>query len=268
MDAGFDFGFQGSTVGFVTGRGRPVAFNRYLDKREEVRPGHFVSHYLSSHDTDGAIHTLQGDLDLFRMCAALQLTARGIPCIMYGEEVGRRIGTWPDNRNDMPWDGLDVGPGRDVPRDEGLRQYYKQLIAIRRAHPAIWRGEREGLDFGKDHLVFARHDAQGGDRVLVAANRAAEAVDVTVALPEGWGPTAHEVLAGVSVQVTDGRLAGVHPREDRPDRRAVRPGALGVDNPGGAANPRGDCLGRGHFRQGQQVLRRRGGHPRAEPGDP
>lgn len=206
MDAGFDFGFQGSTVGFVMGRGRPVAFNRYLDKREEVRPGHFVSHYLSSHDTDGAVHTLEGDLQLFRMCAALQLTARGIPCIMYGEEVGRRIGTWPDNRTDMPWSGLDVGPGREVQRDEGLRRYYKQLIAIRRAHPAIWRGEREGLDFGKDHLVFARHDAASGDRVLVAANRAAEKVAVTVDLPEGWGPTATEVLAGVPVAVTGGQL--------------------------------------------------------------
>jgi glycosidase len=37
MDAGFDFGFQGSTLAFVEGRGRAVAYDRYLQKRHAVR---------------------------------------------------------------------------------------------------------------------------------------------------------------------------------------------------------------------------------------
>jgi alpha-amylase len=202
MDAGLDFSFQGSAIGFVMGRGRPVAFDRYLDRREQVRPGHFVSHYLSSHDTDGAILTLGGDWDLFRMCAALQMTARGIPCIFYGEEVGRDIGTWPDNRTDMPWGGRGIEPGADVPRDEALRDYYRQLIAIRRAHPAIWRGEREGLVFGKDHFVFQRVDTASGDRVLVAVNRAAEPVVETLPRPEGWSGGAVDAVNDVAVPAT------------------------------------------------------------------
>lgn len=188
MDAGFDFSFQGSTIGFVLGRGRPIAFNRYLDMREDVRAGYQVSHYLSSHDTDGAIHTLEGDKELFRMCVALQMTARGIPCVFYGEEVGRSIGTWPLNRTDMPWADSGVGPGRGVARDEDMRTYYKRLIAIRRAHPSIWRGEREGLVFGKHHFVFQRHDPVSGDWILVAVNRGDGAVGETVALPsDGTG---------------------------------------------------------------------------------
>ncbi len=186
MDAGFDFGFQGSTVGFVLGRGRPVAYDRYLQRREDVRDGYFLSHYLSSHDTDGALFTLGGDKELFRLAVGLQMTAAGIPCIFYGEEVGRAGGTWPDNRSDMPWGERDIAPGAGQPRDEGLRAWYKQLIAIRRAHPALWRGEREGLVFGKDHFVFSRVDSAGGDRVLVAINRGADPVTVAVDLPEGW----------------------------------------------------------------------------------
>lgn len=204
MDAGFDFSFQGSSIGFVMGRGRPVAFNRYLDLREPVRDGHFVSHYLSSHDTDGAILTLEGDGELFKMCAALQMTAKGIPCVFYGEEVGREIGTWPANRSDMPWGGRGVLPGETVERDEELRAYYKQLIAIRRDHPSLWRGDREGLVFGKDHLVFQRHDAVSGDHLLVVVNRGDE-VEVPVALPAGWaGGT--DLLSGSEAVVNGGEL--------------------------------------------------------------
>lgn len=207
MDAGLDFSFQGSSAGFVLGRGRPVAFNRYLDQREEVRPGHYMSHYLSSHDTDGAILTLGGDHELFRMCVALQMTARGIPCIYYGEEVGRDIGTWPHNRTDMPWGDRGIEPGQGIPRDAELRDYYQQLIAIRRDHPSIWRGEREGLVFGADHLVFQRHDAATGDRILVAVNRADTAVTEALDLPAGWSGAAVDLLGGQTIAATSGRLA-------------------------------------------------------------
>jgi len=196
MDAGLDFSFQGSSIGFVLGRGRPIAFDRYLDRREQVRPGYHVSHYLSSHDTDGAIHTLEGDFEAFRLCVALQMTARGIPCIFYGEEVGRYVGTWPENRTDMPWGELGIEPGAGDPRREELRDYYRQLIAIRRAHPSIWRGERQGVDFGKDHLVFHRQDPEGNDQILVAINRGPDSVTTAVARPAGWSGGAVDLVAG------------------------------------------------------------------------
>jgi len=206
MDAGLDFGFQGSAIGFVLGRGRPIAFNRFLDQREEVREGHFLSHYLSSHDTDGAILTLDGDVELFRLCVALQMTARGIPCVYYGEEVGREIGTWPENRTDMPWGDRGVLPGAGVPRDESLRTYYKQLIAVRRTHPCLWRGERQGLVFGKDHLVFHRRDTVSGDQLLVAVNRGAEAATDVVELPAGWSAGAVDLLTDARFAASGGEL--------------------------------------------------------------
>jgi alpha-amylase len=207
MDAGFDFGFQGSTVGFVLGRGRPVAYDRYLQRREEVRAGHLVSHYLSSHDTDGALFTLEGNTELFRLAVGLQMTAAGIPCIYYGEEVGRPGGTWPDNRSVMPWGERDIAPGAGLPRDEVMRAWYRQLIAVRRAHPALWRGERQGLEFGQDHFVFARHDTATEDRVLVAVNRAASPVTATVALPPDWpADPLTDQLDGVGFAPADGTL--------------------------------------------------------------
>jgi alpha-amylase len=187
MDAGFDFSFQGSVIGFLQRRGRPVAFNRYLERRHEVREGFHLSHYLSTHDTPGALYQLGGDVELFSLAAVLQFTTFGIPTIYYGEEVARAGGDWPENRSDMPWGNREILPGRGLERDESLREQYKRLIAIRRAHPALWRGGHEGVQFDSDLLVFLRRDDASGDAVVVAVNRGDEAALVSFEKPALWG---------------------------------------------------------------------------------
>lgn len=187
MDAGFDFAFQGSVLAFVQGRGRTIAFDRYLKSREKIHSGRFVSHFLSTHDVPGALYQLGGDVEKFRLAAVLQFTSAGIPMIYYGEEVGRRGGDWPDNRSDMPWGEKKILPGAGVPRDEALRDLYRRLIAIRRGHPALWRGIHSGLATDGDLYIFVRRDAVSGEAVVVAVNRGGAAATASVAAPAEWG---------------------------------------------------------------------------------
>ncbi|QQR72613.1 MAG: DUF3459 domain-containing protein [Holophagales bacterium] len=194
LDAGFDFGFQGSALAFVRGRGRAVAFDRYLKSRERVRPGYLLAHFLSSHDVPGALYQLDGDLALFRLAAFLQMTVSGIPVVYYGEEVGRRGGDWPDNRSDMPWGALGIAPGAGQPRDEQLRSDYRRLIALRARYPELATGAHESLVADGDLLVFGRHDPATGSRVVVAVNRGAGEAEVTIPLPADWrGAQLHDV---------------------------------------------------------------------------
>lgn len=186
MDAGFDFGFQGSTLAFLQGRGRAIAFNRYLEKRHEVREGYYLAHYLSSHDVQGALSLVDGDIETFTLAALLQFTNPGIPVIYYGEEVGRKGGDWPENRSNMPWGERDILPGKGEPRNEALREDYKRLISIRRAHPALWRGSHTGLLFKQDLLVFQRDDEATGDAVIVAVNRGQEPATASLGVPAAW----------------------------------------------------------------------------------
>ncbi len=207
MDAGFDFGFQGAVVAFLKGRDRPVAFDRYLTSREKVRPGYLLSHYLSSHDTPGGLFQLGGDVALFRLAAVLQFTSVGLPMVYYGEEVARPGGDWPDNRSDMPWGDRPVAPGAGQPRDEGLRELYRRLIALRRAHPALWRGSHALLHGEGDLLVYQQLDAATGDLVAVAVNRGARPATAAVTLPEPWrGRAVADALDGSPVPLTGDRL--------------------------------------------------------------
>ncbi|MBI5717240.1 MAG: alpha-amylase [Burkholderiales bacterium] len=191
VDAAFDFSFKGSCEGWVLGRGRTVAYAAYLRGRHQVRPGHVLAHYLSSHDEPMMLGNLQGDRARFRLCAALQMTSFGLPVIYYGEEVARGGHAWPFNRNDMPWGERDIAPGKGVPRDEALRAFYKQLIAIRKEHAALRRGDYTMLTQPADSaLAFARRvagpDGTATDAVLVLANREDKAVGVDIALPAWW----------------------------------------------------------------------------------
>lgn len=186
LDAGFDFAFQGNTLSFVEGRGRTIAFDRYLKSREKIRPDYLVSHFLSSHDVPGALYQLQGDKDLFRLAAILEFTSIGIPMVYYGEEVGRAGGDWPDNRSDMPWADRKILPGAGLPRDESFRADYKRLIAIRRSHNALSKGIHTTLATDGDLLLFQQTDSASGDCVVVAVNRGSAPATATFKIPESW----------------------------------------------------------------------------------
>ncbi|MEJ2515988.1 MAG: alpha-amylase family glycosyl hydrolase [Gammaproteobacteria bacterium] len=185
LDAGFDFTFRGSCRDFIEGRMRTVAYSAYLEKRHRVRDGYHLAHYLSSHDEPMQLYQLGGDLNRFRLCVAAQMTTLGIPVIYYGEEVARAGSVWPTNRKDMPWGERDVEPGAGVSRDEALRDYYRRLIQLRRAHPSLSRGDYTRLYTEGDLLVFRRDAAD--DTVVVAINRGESAARAEVPAPEGWG---------------------------------------------------------------------------------
>ncbi len=208
VDSGFDFSFKGSCEAWVTGRGRTVAYGAYLRSRHAVRKGYVLAHYLSTHDEPMMLGNLGGDRDRFRVCAALQMTSLGMPVIYYGEEVARGGHEWPTNRNDMPWGERDIQPGKGIARDEGLRDFYKQLLTLRQQHPALRRGDYTLLSQPQDvALAFLRRDAASADQVLVLANREDAVSKVDLALPAGWaGMPLVDRLGGQPISAADGRL--------------------------------------------------------------
>jgi glycosidase len=205
LDAGFDFTFRGSCRDFIAGRMRTVAYSAYLDRRHRVRDGYHLAHYLSSHDEPLQLHEMDGDLERFRLCVALQMTTLGIPVIYYGEEVARQGSVWPTNRADMPWGARDVPPGAGIERDEALREWYRTLIETRRTHPALSRGSYTALHTDGDLLVFRREDPDTGDVVIVAINRGAAPAGFAIAAPAQWSK-AIDRIGGQTVPIAEGRL--------------------------------------------------------------
>lgn len=208
IDAGFDFSFKGNCEGFVSGRGRAVAYGSYLASRHKVRNGYLLAHYLSTHDEPMALYDLNNDRSKFRLCAAIQMTSIGMPVIYYGEEVARKGSEWPLNRTDMPWGDRDILPGKGLARDDAMRDYYKTLLHIRRHHPALSRGDYTLLTGPQDSvLAYARQDAASDDRVMVLVNRDSKEATASFMLPAAWaGRTVVDDFSGKAVAVSAGRL--------------------------------------------------------------
>ena len=145
--------------------------------------------YVSCHDDhclrDRLVNTLGNDtseetvLKLDKLAQTAVLTSQGIPFIFCGEELFRTkqgVGNSyksPDAINAIPW--------TNKTKYHDLYQYYKELIAIRRAHPAFYLGTaekvREHLEFlpveGDNLVAFQLKDIQGVDsaqRIIVVLN--------------------------------------------------------------------------------------------------
>jgi len=86
-----------------------------------------LMNHIGTHDTPRALTRLlaSSQLDValrrLKLCAALQYTLPGNPCVYYGDEAGLRGAKDPFNRACYPW-------GRE---DEGLLAWYRALGALR-----------------------------------------------------------------------------------------------------------------------------------------
>ena len=158
------------------------------------------------------------DNDIAKLMTTLLLTVRGSPFLYYGEELGmvttvpRRkadvrdpIGKtfWPrkkgrdGERTPMQWDqtahaGFTTGtPWLPMPGSAGARSvaveskdprsilsYTRQLLALRRANPALAHGDYQALGDDPHVLVYARH--AGGQTAVVVLNMWAQPSTVTL----------------------------------------------------------------------------------------
>jgi glycosidase len=103
---------------------------------------------LDSHDTARFLTLARGDESALRLAVLFLMCFPGAPCIFYGDEIGLEGGRDPDSRRSFPW---------DVQRwNAPLLEYFKQCIALRKAYPALRRGEFHTLQAQGDLFCFGR----------------------------------------------------------------------------------------------------------------
>ncbi|MEO5832485.1 MAG: alpha-amylase family glycosyl hydrolase, partial [Nakamurella sp.] len=116
----------------------------------------------SSHDT-ARIRTVAGTPEMVRVAAGLLFTYLGTPMVFAGDEIGLEGTTGEDSRRTMPWDRQDSW-------DHKTLAVYRDLIAVRQAHPALRRGGLRWVVQTDDALGYLRETAD--ERILVVVARA------------------------------------------------------------------------------------------------
>ena len=134
---------------------------------------------LGSHDMPRLLTLVSGDLAAVRLAVLLQMTLPGAPCVYYGDEIGLEGGNDPDCRRAFP--------AGEAGRDEALRATFRDLVALRRAHPAL---RADGLRVvGADGACVALlrggadDPSAAGEELLVIVNAGAEPESTQLTLP-------------------------------------------------------------------------------------
>jgi cyclomaltodextrinase / maltogenic alpha-amylase / neopullulanase len=138
---------------------------------------------LASHDAPRVVSVARGDRTTLRLATLLQLTFPGTPSIYYGDEIALR-GT---KRYDRPHRDMDARwpfPWHDERLwDQEMLRYFRQLIALRRAHPALRRGQFTQLHAEGDVYAFHRNDHD--ESLLVILNAGDGPATVRLAVKPG-----------------------------------------------------------------------------------
>jgi neopullulanase len=150
---------------------------------------------LGSHDTP-RFKTLACSDDAYSLATLFQMTYPGAPSIYYGDEIGMEGRHDPDCRRGFPWDVHQW--------DQELRADVQRFIALRKAYPALRRGDFTWLLARDGVLAYLRR--LGAEVLLIAlnSNRKPVTLDLPVRdhLEDGirvrdvWDNTILNVLGG------------------------------------------------------------------------
>lgn len=140
----------------------------YVEKVRAMNDDAMILPFIANHDTDRAAGFLTVASGQMKMAANLYLLSSGSPFIYYGEELGMRgsrggAATDANRRLKMEWgdddtvkdpegadyssERVDASAKEQMGNGDSLYTYYKKLIMIRKANPAICRGEYKALSF-------------------------------------------------------------------------------------------------------------------------
>ena len=189
----------------------------YLDRVRALRDDAMIVPFIANHDTDRAAGYLTTASGAMQMAANLYLLGPGSPFIYYGEEIGMRgsrggATTDANRRLKMEWgdgdtiqdpegasydhDRVSATAAEQMADENSLYSYYKKLIMIRKAVPAIARGTYTALAL-EDTNVGGFMASYEDETVMVLHNTTANAV--TLELADITGLEITGVLAAVGM---------------------------------------------------------------------
>lgn len=212
MDADLDFDFNDQATSFVSGNISSV--EKFLSARNSaLNNAYMTGQFLSSHDEDGFKASLMNGKKYTEdkatsaalVAATLQLTAKGIPVIYYGEEVGLSgLNNYPyqTNRYDMDFS--------KATKDNVTYQHYKNLLSIRNAYTDVFaRGSRNVVASSDEEGYDVVSRSYGGTTLYVGMNIKDAAKEVKVPVSLAAGTEVKDLYSGVTYTVGSDKTVAV-----------------------------------------------------------
>lgn len=175
--------------------------------------------FLENHDTKRFASEKNMTLGKQKAAAGIMFLIGGIPSIYYGQEIGmkgeqqqmghtdgndipvreafdwyasaegkgmakwyKNTGPWWDQRNEKPHDGISLEEQKNDPKS--LFKVYQNLMALRKKHPVLQRGDYQAAPNGND-AVLSFYRTENGSQYLVSVNLSEKDQAFAMDIPNG-----------------------------------------------------------------------------------
>ncbi len=135
---------------------------------------------LDSHDTPRFLSCAGGDKNALKLAWLFMFSYPGAPCIYYGDEIGLDGEHDPYCRKSFPWE--------ESKWDKNLLSYAREVIRLRKEHPALRRGDFRRLWSVDGTYVFSR--ALDGETLIIGLNASGSPRQAEVAYEAKKNPQA------------------------------------------------------------------------------
>ncbi len=236
----FNFAFgnsDGKITAVIRGAGNPEVVSTYataLEKADKAylasNPDYIDAPFLSNHDVGRIAGFANRDPLKMKMAGAMNILMGGSCFIYYGEEIGMPgSGNDPSKRAPMYWNAArDNGttnppPECEIPEeypcgsleeqvndDASIYNYYRQVIALRNALPAISHGRvtaEAGLNMG---CISAQRKTWGDEECIILMNISPEAGSADLSAYADWTVAAAVSADGAEI-TQDGSTLNLPP---------------------------------------------------------
>lgn len=207
MDSLLDFDFKNLARDFANGDIERVQ-RALKDRNNKLSNTGTLGQFLGSHDEDGFLESVDGDIGKLKLAAALQITSKGQPVIYYGEELGLSgANNYPyyDNRYDMDW---------NLTENNEVLEHYTKLLNVRKEYSSIFSKGTRAHIAGSDaegYSVFKRE--YSNQQVFVALNTKETATEAAFEVP--FMKEAVDLYSGKTYSVSENKITVTIPsRED------------------------------------------------------
>ena len=213
VDSLFDFPTF-YTIRRAFGEGKPVHEVAVMSGHDYLYPNadELVT-LLGLHDVPRFMNETGATAQGLDLAFTFLMTARGIPMIYYGDEIGMRGGGDPDNRRDFPggWPGDAHNAFTDAgrtPEEQGIWEHVRRLSHLHGELKPLRHGSMVNLCVSDQTYGYARTGS--GSAVVVLINNAAEAAevdcDLSAVAPNEGSTLADRLGTAPELRVSGGKI--------------------------------------------------------------
>lgn len=167
-------------------------FSRNLEIYGKNNQSFIMSPFLTNHDQNRVMSSIQGDVKKAKLLANMYLTLPGTPFIYYGEELGMKGGKpdeqirepypWGDKSIETSWEPVLNNKGlatyeEQLSDPESLLNHYRKIIALRNEYKALEKGSFNGLlTTSKETVAYER--SYENEKLIILHNLSDEAQNI------------------------------------------------------------------------------------------